>query len=126
MHFSTVLGLFPKQRLRGGVLTFDVHKWAGTPGFLVAGLAVAGGFGGRWPWLWLGASGAGGRGCGCGWSALVQMRCVWLGLELCVSSLGSCRVCFHNASCDCLHVFLFMLTWLLACIAAWLPTDDAR
>ena len=66
-------------------------------------------------------------GCGCGWSALVQMRCLWLGLECgCVYSLGSCRACLHNASCDCLHVCFSMLTWLLACIAAWLPTDDVR
>ena len=77
--------LFPKQRLRGGVLTFYVHKLVGVAGFSVAGgrcLAVAGGFGGRWPWLWLADSVAGGRGCGCGWSVWVQMRCVWLGLEL--------------------------------------------
>ena len=48
--------LFPKQRLRGGVLTFYVHKLVDVPGFPVAGgrsVAVAGGFGGRWPWLWL-------------------------------------------------------------------------
>ena len=48
--------LFPKQRLRGGVLTLYVHKLAGPAGFSVAGgrsMAVAGGFGGRWPWLWL-------------------------------------------------------------------------
>ena len=43
---------FPKQRLRGGVLTLNVHKLAVRTGFPVAGgrsLAVAGGFGGRWP-----------------------------------------------------------------------------
>ena len=45
--------LFPKQRLRGGVLTFDVHKLAGVPGFPGAGA-----------WLWLADSGAGRRGCG--------------------------------------------------------------
>ena len=64
---------------------YYVHKWVDVAGFSVAGgrsLAVAGGFGGRWPWLWLADSVAGGRGCGCGWSAWVQMRCVWLGLEL--------------------------------------------
>ena len=37
--FPSIQGvfLFPKQRLRGGVLTFDVHKLVGTPGFPVAG-----------------------------------------------------------------------------------------
>ena len=94
MRISSYL-MFPKQRLRGGVLTLYVHKLAGSAGFSVAGvwfLAVAGGFGGRCPWLWLADSVAGGRGCGwelrapvagcgCGWGALVQMWCVWLGLE---------------------------------------------
>ena len=50
--------------MRGGVLTLNVHKLADKRANPVAGgrfLAVAGGFGGRWPWLWLGASGAGGR-----------------------------------------------------------------
>ena len=62
---------------------YYVHNWVVKPGFSVAGvwfLAVAGGFGGRCPWLWLADSVAGGRGCG--WSVWVQMRCVWLGLEL--------------------------------------------
>ena len=64
-------------------------------------LAVAGGFGRRgcgWELL------APGAGCGCGWGALVQMRCLWLGLECgFVYSLGSCRACLHNALCQCLH-----------------------
>ena len=37
--------LFPKQRLRGGVLTFYVHKLADVPGFSVAGRRVPG-----WGW----------------------------------------------------------------------------
>ena len=40
---------------------YYVHKWVDVAGFSVAGgrsLAVAGGFGGRWPWLWLERLGA--------------------------------------------------------------------
>ena len=44
---------FPKQRLRGGVLTFYVHKLIGSLGFS--------GCRGRVPGLWLAVSGAGGR-----------------------------------------------------------------
>ena len=105
MFFNTPL--FPKQRLRGGVLTFDVHKLVDHAGFPVAGrlvlgcgwqirspvaMAVAGSFSRRSPAvavaeaLW----------CRCGAS--------WLWLECgFLYSLGSCRACLHNASRDCLH-----------------------
>ena len=45
-----ILDLFPKQRLRGGVLTFDVHKLADDAGNPVAGGRVPGwGWRIRWP-----------------------------------------------------------------------------
>ena len=99
--------IFPKQR----------PAWWGSY-FLCTYVGCCSGISGRrspGSWLWLADSVAGRRGCGwellapvagygCGWGALVQMRCLWLGLECgFVYSLGSCRACLHNASRDCLH-----------------------
>ena len=68
--------LFPKQRLRGGVLTFLVGKWAAVAGFF----------------------GAGGWGCGCGWGFVVPVGWLWLGCSgvgaVPMAGAGSCGCIF--------------------------------
>ena len=98
--------MFPKQRLRGGVPTFNVGKWAAAAGFL----------------------GAGGCGPGCGWGFLVPVAWLWLGcsgagavpmagLDRAVAFSGFSRVgavrmarvscaCPHSVSHGCLHAAL--------------------
>ena len=67
---------FPKQRLRGGVLTLYVHKLVDSAGNPVAGgrfRAGAGGFGGRWPWLGLGLDRLGADAMGMGRGGFVSL-----------------------------------------------------
>ena len=110
----------PKQRLRGGVLTFDVGKWAAVLGFF----------------------GVGGCGCGCGWGFLVPVGWLWLGCPgagaVPMAGAGSCGCIFWAFSCGCradgwgiLCMPAWCFTWLFACSFAWLlvyahaPNDDA-
>ena len=112
--------IFPKQRLRGGVLTFKVGKWAAVLGFF----------------------GAGGLGCGCGWGFLVPVVWLWLGCPgagaVPMAGAGSCGCIFWAFSCGCradgsgiLCMPAWCFTWLFACSFAWLlvyahaPNDDA-
>ena len=126
--------LFPKQRLRGGVLTLYVHKLVGNAGFPGAGrrvLAVAGGFGRRAPWLWLAASGAGRRlwlwlkrsgadvvSHGYGWNVVFYILWGPVVHAFIMPYANVCMTCI-------VHVCLSLLAWLPACIVALPPHDDA-
>ena len=95
-------------------------------------LAVAGGFGRRAPWLWLGAAGAGRRlwlwlkrsgadvvSHGYGWNVVFYIRWGPVVHAFIMPHANVCMTCI--VAC-----VLTLLAWLLACIAASLPHDDAR